>query len=146
MAGGDLEGIRQGLEYLSDLGIGAFYTTPLFRSSSNHKYNTADYRRVDPAFGTNEGLARLVRDSHARGIRVVLDAVFNHSGTDFFAFRDVRRRGAAAPDASSVHTNDTIPGVPAKPNNKTFSTGLGDKPNRSQTTRLLPPGWATCRS
>jgi cyclomaltodextrinase / maltogenic alpha-amylase / neopullulanase len=128
IAGGDLEGIRQGLEYLGALGVGAFYTTPLFRSSSNHKYNTADYRRIDPAFGSNDQFAALVRDAHAAGIRVVLDAVFNHSGSDFFAFRDVRRRGAASPYVSWFHRIDSFPVDPSLPNYETFATGLGYMP------------------
>jgi cyclomaltodextrinase len=128
MAGGDLEGIRKGLAHLSELGIGAFYTTPIFRSSSNHKYNTADYYQIDPAFGTNEEFALLVAEAHGKGIRVVLDAVFNHSGTDFFAFRDVRRRGAASPYVSWFNRIDAFPVDPSVPNYETFATGLGYMP------------------
>ena len=71
------------LDHLSKLGITAIYFCPLFEATTNHKYNTADYLKVDPQFGTNEQLRMLVDACHARGIRVVLDAVFNHSGREF---------------------------------------------------------------
>lgn len=87
--GGDLEGIRENLHYLKDLGITAIYLTPIFKSVSNHKYNTNDYMEIDPDFGTKEDLKRLVEEAHSLGIKIVLDAVFNHSGQDFFAFQDL---------------------------------------------------------
>lgn len=87
--GGDLEGIRQNIPYLKDLGITAIYLTPIFKSTSNHKYNTNDYMEIDPDFGTKEDLKRLVKEAHENGIKIVLDAVFNHSGQDFFAFKDL---------------------------------------------------------
>jgi cyclomaltodextrinase / maltogenic alpha-amylase / neopullulanase len=128
MAGGDLEGVRKRLEYLAELGVGGLYMTPIFRSSSNHKYNTADYFRVDPAFGTNELFVRLVQEAHASGIRVLLDAVFNHSGDGFFAFRDVRRKGAASRYVSWFHRIDSFPVDPSLPTYETFATGLGYMP------------------
>lgn len=94
--GGDLAGIIEKLPYLSDLGIDAIYLTPIFKSPSTHKYDTTDYYQVDPAFGDTRTLRKLVGGCHARGIRVVLDGVFNHSGYDFFAFRDVREKGEAS--------------------------------------------------
>jgi glycosidase len=128
MAGGDLEGIRRKLKYLDGLGVGAFYMTPIFESSSNHKYNTADYTRIDPAFGTNELFRRLVREAHERGMRVLLDAVFNHSGTEFFAFQDVIEKGRESPYVSWFHRTDSFPVDPAIPNYETFATGLGYMP------------------
>jgi glycosidase len=94
--GGDLTGIRGNLGWLEDLGVGGIYLTPVFKAPSNHKYDPADYETVDPQFGTNADLAWLVRDAHARGIRVILDGVFNHSGDQWFAFRDVRTHGEAS--------------------------------------------------
>ena len=94
--GGDLTGIRGNLGWLDDLGIGGLYLTPVFAAPSNHKYDPADYETVDPQFGTNADLAWLVRDAHARGIRVILDGVFNHSGDEWFAFRDVREKGESS--------------------------------------------------
>ena len=91
--GGDLRGIIQKLPYLKDLGISGIYLLPVFLSDTNHKYNTFDYTRIDPDFGTEEDLIELVQTAHAMGIRVMLDAVFNHSGTEFFAWQDVWEHG-----------------------------------------------------
>ncbi|NLZ48381.1 MAG: alpha-glycosidase [Clostridiales bacterium] len=89
MFGGDLQGIIDKLDYLQDLGIDLIYLTPIFKSTSNHKYNTADYYEIDPQFGTVELAKELVKKCHERGIRIIFDAVFNHSGSDFFAFKDL---------------------------------------------------------
>ncbi|MEF2968908.1 alpha-glycosidase [Paenibacillus sp. M1] len=91
--GGDLQGVMDHLDYLSDLGINAIYFTPLFSAPSNHKYDTEDYYRVDPHFGTKETLRQVVEACHARGIRVILDGVFNHSGISFPYFQDVIDKG-----------------------------------------------------
>lgn len=91
--GGTLKGIAERLDYLKDLGVGGIYMTPIFLSNSNHKYNTFDYTRIDPDFGTEDDLRALVREAHARGIRVMLDAVFNHCGIEFAPFRDVWEKG-----------------------------------------------------
>lgn len=89
MFGGDIQGIINKLDYLQDLGINLIYLTPIFKSTSNHKYNTADYYDIDPHFGTVELVKELVKQCHERGIRIIFDAVFNHSGSDFFAFKDL---------------------------------------------------------
>ena len=78
---------------MKDLGINALYLTPIFKSTSNHKYNTDDYYQIDPAFGDKKILKKLVEEAHQRGIRIILDAVFNHSGFYFFAFQDVLEKG-----------------------------------------------------
>jgi cyclomaltodextrinase len=91
--GGDLQGVIDRLPYLQELGVTAIYFTPLFLSPSNHKYDTEDYRKIDPQFGDRELFRDLVEKAHQRGIRVILDAVFNHSGDRFFAFRDVLEHG-----------------------------------------------------
>jgi glycosidase len=95
--GGDLQGITEKLDYLSDLGITAIYLTPIFEAFSNHKYNTKDYMKIDPHFGDLDTIKELVRRCHERGIRVVLDAVFNHSGYYFEPFQDVIKRGKDSP-------------------------------------------------
>ena len=77
------------VNHLKELGVTALYIGPLFESGS-HGYDTTDYRRVDRRLGSNDDLRSLVRSCHENGIRVVLDAVFNHSGRDFFAFRDLK--------------------------------------------------------
>ena len=91
--GGDLKGITEKLPYLKDLGISGIYMTPIFRSGSNHKYNTFDYWQIDPDFGSEEDLRELIRTAQEMGIRVMLDAVFNHSGSEFFAWQDVCEKG-----------------------------------------------------
>ncbi|MGR5296251.1 maltodextrin glucosidase [Vibrio mediterranei] len=77
--GGDLAGIESKLDYLQDLGITTLYLNPIFTSYSNHKYDTVDYYSIDPKFGTNEQFARLTDKIHQRGLKVVLDAVLNHT-------------------------------------------------------------------
>lgn len=91
--GGDLKGIMKGVDYLAELGINAIYMTPIFESPSNHKYNTTDYLKIDPAFGTLEDLKALVKKCHEKGIKLVFDAVFNHSGFLFEPFQDVVKNG-----------------------------------------------------
>ncbi|MDR0951621.1 MAG: glycoside hydrolase family 13 protein [Oscillospiraceae bacterium] len=92
-AGGDLAGITQKLPYIRSLGVTALYLTPIFRSTSNHKYDTIDYYEVDPQFGTKEDLIELADTAHSLGMKLVLDAVFNHCSLDFAQFRDVREKG-----------------------------------------------------
>jgi len=86
---GDLRGIIDHLDYIRDLGIDVIYMTPVFKSDSSHKYDTIDYYQIDPSFGTAEDLRELVQKAHHYGMKVVLDAVFNHTGRDFFAFKDI---------------------------------------------------------
>ncbi|HHV55372.1 MAG TPA: glycoside hydrolase family 13 protein [Firmicutes bacterium] len=95
--GGDLAGIRQRLPYLNELGVTALYLNPIFAASSSHRYDTVDYRRIDPSLGTLDDFRALLDDAHRMGIRIILDGVFNHVGTGFWAFQDVCRRGAASP-------------------------------------------------
>ena len=90
---GNLRGIIEHLDYIKDLGIDVVYLTPIFKSNSCHKYDTIDYYQVDPSFGTTEDLKELVQKSHERGMKVVLDAVYNHTGREFFAFQDILENG-----------------------------------------------------
>jgi cyclomaltodextrinase / maltogenic alpha-amylase / neopullulanase len=87
--GGDLQGIIQKMDYLQDLGINALYLNPIFRSPSNHRYNTSNYYEIDPKLGTLDDFKLLLRESHQRNIRIILDGVFNHTGRGFFAFNDI---------------------------------------------------------
>lgn len=91
--GGDLKGILSKLPYLHKLGINGIYLTPIFLSDTHHKYNTFSYETIDPDFGTEEDLVALIDACHALGIRVMLDAVFNHSGTQFGPWLDVVEKG-----------------------------------------------------
>ena len=84
--GGDLEGIRQKLPYLQELGVSVIYLNPIFESASNHRYNTADYKAVDPFLGTEEDFKRLCGEAEKMGIRIILDGVFSHTGSDSIYF------------------------------------------------------------
>jgi cyclomaltodextrinase / maltogenic alpha-amylase / neopullulanase len=95
--GGDLIGVVEHLDYLQDLGITALYFCPVFQSTANHRYHTYDYYKVDPILGGNEALRVLLDESHRRGIRVILDGVFNHASRGFFQFNDIVENGPASP-------------------------------------------------
>jgi len=84
--GGDLEGIKEKIPYLKDLGITVIYLNPIFLSPSNHKYDTQDYREVDPHFGGNKALKELVENAHKEGIKIIIDGVFNHTGSKHLWF------------------------------------------------------------
>lgn len=91
--GGDFQGVMDKISYLKDLGITAIWFNPIFESVSNHKYDTADYLRVDDSFGDLDKFRELVDALHAEGIRVILDGVFNHTGDEFWAFQDIIEKG-----------------------------------------------------
>ena len=90
---GDLRGIIEHLDHVQNLGIDVLYMTPVFKSNSSHKYDTIDYYQIDPSFGTTEDLRELVQEAHKRGMKIVMDAVFNHTGREFFAFEDIMEKG-----------------------------------------------------
>ena len=92
-AGGDLKGIISKLEYIKSLGCDALYLTPIFKSPSNHKYDIVDYFEVDPNFGDETDLTNLVKELHNRGMKLVLDAVFNHVSELNDKFQDVISKG-----------------------------------------------------
>ncbi len=101
--GGDLQGVLMRMDYLQDLGINAIYLNPVFHSSSNHRYNTSDYYHIDPKLGTDDDFRTLLDEAHRRGVRIVLDGVFNHCGRGFFAFNDVVENEAHSPYADWFH-------------------------------------------
>lgn len=101
--GGDLEGITQNLDYLAELGITGIYLNPIFESPTNHKYDTTDYMTIDPQFGDEQTFKQFVQECHARGIRVMLDAVFNHCGDTFGPFQDVLKNGPSSRYADWFH-------------------------------------------
>ena len=80
--GGDLYGIIEKLPYFEELGVTCLYLSPVFEAASNHKYDTGDFMQIDPAFGGNEAFSRLCAEASSRGIRIILDGVFNHVGID----------------------------------------------------------------
>ncbi|CCI82057.1 glycoside hydrolase family 13 protein [Lactobacillus hominis] len=91
--GGDLQGVLDHLDYLQKLGINGIYFCPVFKASSNHKYDTIDYLQIDPAFGDKDLFAKVVNEAHKRGIKVMLDAVFNHLGDQSMQWQDVVKNG-----------------------------------------------------
>lgn len=91
--GGDLEGIIQKLDYLQELGINCIWLNPIFASVSNHKYDTMDYLSIDPHFGDLSKFKQLVDALHQRNMRIILDAVLNHTGDEFWAFQDIVEKG-----------------------------------------------------
>ena len=80
--GGSLAGITEKLDYLQSLSVSTIYLNPIFEADSNHRYNTADYLAIDPMLGTEEDFRALCREAHDRGIRIILDGVFNHTGSN----------------------------------------------------------------
>lgn len=94
--GGDIRGIISKLDYLENLGINGIYLNPIFKSNSNHKYNTESYEIIDPCFGDEETFIELVEEAHKRGIKIMLDAVFNHSGWEFDKWQDVVKNGESS--------------------------------------------------
>ena len=80
--GGTLWGIAEKLDFIKSLGVSVIYLNPIFEAYSNHKYDTADYERVDPMFGGDEALKNLISEAEKRGMRLILDGVFNHTGSD----------------------------------------------------------------
>ncbi len=80
--GGNLWGVIEKLDYLASLGVTVLYLSPIFEAASNHRYDTADYERVDALLGGDEAFDALIREAHRRGMRVILDGVFNHTGAD----------------------------------------------------------------
>jgi neopullulanase len=101
--GGDLYGVTERLDYLEEVGVTALYFNPVFQSASNHRYHTHDYYRVDPMLGGNKALRALLDACHARGIRVVLDGVFNHASRGFFQFHDIMENGEKSVYADWFH-------------------------------------------
>lgn len=106
--GGDLQGVRDHLDHLRALGADVLYLNPIFEAFTNHKYDTTDWTRVDPQFGTEADLAALCDDAHARGLRVILDGVFNHSGA-MCPYFQAARRDPTAPARRYYTFDDRFP-------------------------------------
>lgn len=84
--GGDLEGVMEKLDYLEELGINCIYFNPIFEARSNHRYDTGDYHRIDPMLGTNKYFKKMTEKLDRKGIKVILDGVFSHTGADSIYF------------------------------------------------------------
>ncbi len=89
--GGDLKGIEEKLPYLEELGVSCIYLNPIFEAHSNHRYNTADYMKIDPSLGTEKDLISLINKAKKRGISIILDGVFSHTGDDSIYFNAKNR-------------------------------------------------------
>lgn len=84
--GGNFNGICEKLDYLEELGVGIIYLSPIFKAYSNHRYDTGDYLKVDELLGTEDDFKRLLDAAHEKGMKIILDGVFNHSGADSLYF------------------------------------------------------------
>lgn len=84
--GGSLKGIEEKLDYLKSLGVSVIYLNPIFEATSNHRYDTGNYLKIDPALGTEEDFVHLAEEAKTRGIRIILDGVFSHTGQDSIYF------------------------------------------------------------
>lgn len=103
--GGDLQGVIDHLDYLKQLGVNGLYFNPIFKAPSNHKYDTQDYYQIDPHFGDAKLFKKLVEQAHQRGMRVMLDAVFNHIGDQSPMWQDVLKNGQDSKYADWFHIN-----------------------------------------
>ena len=105
--GGDLDGICEKLSYLKSLSVTAIYLNPIFEAHSNHRYNTADYMKIDPMLGDTAALKRLCKKAAEYGIRIILDGVFSHTGSDSIYFNKEKRygKGGAYNDKESPFYN-----------------------------------------
>lgn len=104
--GGDLQGVINHLDHLTDLGVNGIYFTPVFQAYSNHKYDTEDYLKIDQYFGDLEVFKTLVKEAHQRGIKVMLDAVFNHIGDTSPQWQDVLKHQENSKYADWFHVNE----------------------------------------
>ena len=136
--GGDLLGIAERLDYLTDLGVTAIYLNPIFQSAANHRYHTYDYYQVDPLLGGNAAFKELLVACHHRGIRVVLDGVFNHASRGFFAFHHIMENGASSPYCDWFHIRGfplhAYDSSPRRPLNYASWWGLPDLPKFNTQT------------
>lgn len=102
--GGNLYGVIDRLDYLSSLGVGTIYLSPIFEAYSNHKYDTGDYMKVDAGFGGDEALKALIEAAHARGMKIILDGVFNHTGDDSVYFNKKEKY----PTVGAYNSRDSV--------------------------------------
>jgi neopullulanase len=104
--GGDLLGVVDRLDWLTDRGFNAIYLNPIFQSASNHRYHTHDYLKVDPLLGGDAAFDELLAACRERGVRVVIDGVFNHASRGFFQFNDVLENGEQSPYTGWFHIHE----------------------------------------
>lgn len=120
-AGGDLRGIIDSLDYIKEVGANAIYLTPIFLSGTNHKYDTLDYMKIDPQFGSEDDLRELIDKAHRKGMRIILDGVYNHMSFFSDKFQDVVENGYGSPYAKWFCLKGEKPSF-LKRNYETFSS------------------------
>ncbi|WP_146204438.1 glycoside hydrolase family 13 protein [Massilia glaciei] len=141
--GGDLRGVIDKLDYIKALGANTIYMTPLFRATSNHKYDTGDYRNIDPGFGSNADYTRLVKEAAKRGIRLIADASFNHTGSDSIYFdryakypaKGAFEAGKIAPDSPYASWYSFAPGQAEPEKSYKGWSGVADLPELDKSAR-----------
>jgi cyclomaltodextrinase / maltogenic alpha-amylase / neopullulanase len=106
--GGDLRGIIKKLDYLKDLGVEVIYMTPIFEAATNHRYEAINFMKIDPMLGTEADFDELINEAHARGMKVVLDAVFNHCSSDSIYF-DITGKQTAVTGVPGASQSKTSP-------------------------------------
>ena len=122
MFGGNLAGIEDKLEYIKNLGANAIYLCPIFKSNSNHRYNTVDYFEIDPVLGTLKDFDSLVKKAHKLGLRIILDGVFNHCSRGFFQFNSLMELGPNSPYVDWFHVKGwPLNAYSGKPNYECWS-------------------------
>ena len=128
-AGGDLKGILEVLDTIGEMGFNTLYLTPIFKSPSNHKYNITEYTTVDPMFGSNEDLNALISAAHGKGMRVILDTVFNHCDESNAFFADVKEKGRTSGyyDYFIVHGEKPTLGSPLRGSGCEVTEGVSEK-------------------
>ena len=119
--GGDFQGVIDHIDHLVNLGVTGIYFTPIFKAKSNHKYDTIDYLEIDPQFGDKETFKELVKVCHENGIKVMLDAVFNHSGYYFEPFQDVLKKQEDSIYKNWFHLREFPIETEPRPNYDTFA-------------------------
>jgi cyclomaltodextrinase / maltogenic alpha-amylase / neopullulanase len=119
--GGDFQGVIDHIDHLVKLGVTGIYFTPIFKAKSNHKYDTIDYLEIDPQFGDKETFKKLVKVCHENGIKVMLDAVFNHSGYYFEPFQDVLKNEENSRYKNWFHLREFPIVTEPRPNYDTFA-------------------------
>ena len=141
--GGDLYGVIDALDHLQQLGVTCLYLTPVFSSAANHRYHAYNYFEVDPLLGGNAALDALIAAVHQRGMRLILDGVFNHCGRGFWAFHHLLENGDRTPPIATGSMCISGRCGPIRGRAKTVVTAAGGviRRCRSSTTTIRP-----CRS
>lgn len=142
--GGDLRGVINKLDYIKDMGFTGIYFTPIFKAPSNHKYDTEDYYSIDAHFGDNETFKELVQKAHERGIKIMLDAVFNHCGYLHPYWQDVVKNGRKSKYYDCFFVNGDMPvKLPVDSNKNVLFNDMSELNYATFAFTPLMPKWNT---